>query len=342
MEDFLSRVIFFAERGDPLPIAYKKAKESSKGKKAPYELTRQLLLSYYSLEGKSGRKKARQFLIQGVKVTLPNWFEEELRELYDVEKLKKSFTKRIIWIRVNTLKVDEDKTLKEMEEKGIVIERDRDIKYAYKVLEGDVTKSKAFKEFKVIIQDKASMAVVEALRPQRSELIYDMTSSPGVKASLIMALTENKGKLVVADIDPSRLIREREFLKRVGANLDRIDFILQDSTEKDIRYADKVLLDAPCSSTGMISNEPTVLLRLTKERIRHLSELQRRLLNTAVRISSHVIYATCSLLPDEGEYVVRDFSSKPALNFGENVTYGNRFIPYIHETEGFFLSKVTG
>ena len=340
MEDFLSKVLYFAEKGYPLPIAYKKAKEMSRGVKDYYELARQLILSYFSLKGKSYRKKVREFLSQGVKISLPDWLEEELKKEYDVEKLKESFLKKVTWIRVNTLKGDEDKVIKELENEGVILEQDKDIKYAYKVIKGDVSKTKPFKEFKVIIQDKASMAVVEALKPEKGDMIYDMSSAPGVKASLIMALTENKSKLIVADIDYKRLERERKFLHDVGVDLNKVDFILQDSTNKSIRKTDKVLLDAPCSSTGMIANEPTVLLRVTKERVESLSNLQKRLLDTAVSTSSYVIYASCSLLPEEGEEVVKGFKAKAPLNFGTSKGIGNRFIPYIHETEGFFISKI--
>ena len=340
MEDFLSRVLYFAEKGYPLPVSYKKAKEMSKGEKSSYELARQLILSYFSLKGKSNRKKAKEFLSKGVNVAFPEWLEEELEKEYDVEKLKESFLKKVTWIRVNTLKGDEDKVLKEIENEGVIVERDKDIKYAYKVLKGDVSRTKAFKEFKVIIQDKASMAVVEALKPERSEVIYDMSSAPGGKASLIMALTENSSKLIVADIDFSRLDRERKFLHDVGVDLNKVNFILQDSTNKSIRKADKVLLDAPCSSTGMIGNEPTVLLRVTKDKVKSLSSLQKTLLDTAASTSNYVIYATCSLLPEEGEEVVKEYNAKAPLNFGISKGTGNRFIPYIHETEGFFVSKI--
>ncbi|BFH72835.1 RsmB/NOP family class I SAM-dependent RNA methyltransferase [Sulfurisphaera javensis] len=342
MEDFLSKVLYFVDKGYPLPVAYKKAKELSKDEKDSYEEARQLVLSYYSLHGKSYRKKVKEFLKDGVKITFPQWLENELKEIYDIEKLKQAFLEKTTWIRVNTLKADEDKTIKELEKEGIELERDKDIKYAYKVIKGNIRGTKPFKEFKVIIQDKASMAVVEALKPEKGDLIFDMTSSPGVKASLIMALTENQSKLIISDIDFKRIEREIKFLHDVGVNFDKIQIVHQDSTKNSIIKSDKVLLDAPCSSTGMIGNEPTVLVKLTKERITELSTLQRRLLDNAVAISPFIIYATCSLLPEEGENIVKDYKAKSPLNFGLNEEIGNRFIPYLHQTEGFFVSKITG
>ena len=346
MIELLSRVLFYAEKGDPLPIAFKKAKGMGGYKGVnydeAYELSRLLILHYFSLRGKSGRKKVKEFLKGVDELKLPEWMEEELGRIYDLKALKESFKEKNVWIRVNTLKADEDKVVKSLEDKGVVLERDKDIPYVYKVLSGNVRNTEEFRDYKVVIQDKASVAVVEALRPERGDIILDMASAPGMKASLIFALTENKVKLVLAnDLSLDRLEKERKLLKAMGVDMAKIEFIRGDGRDLKIR-ADKVLLDAPCTSSGMISNEPTVLLRLSKERVKEMSELQRGLLENALKLSSHVLYATCSLFPEEGEEVVRDFRAVPPLNFGSISQGGNRFIPYLHHTEGFFISLVKG
>ncbi|MDT7876844.1 MAG: RsmB/NOP family class I SAM-dependent RNA methyltransferase [Sulfolobaceae archaeon] len=346
MIELLSRVLFYVEKGDPLPIAFKKAKEMRGYKgvnyEEAYELARLLVLHYFSLRGKSDRKKVKEFLKGTNELKLPDWMEEELSKIYDLKALKESFKEKNVWIRVNTLKADEDKVIKSLEDKGIVLERDKDIPYVYKVLSGNVRNTEEFRDYKVVIHDKASVAVVEALRPEREDIIFDMTSAPGMKASLIFARTENKVKLVVAsDFSLERLEKERRLLKAMGVDVAKIEFIRGDGRYLKVR-ADKVLLDAPCTSSGMISNEPTVLLRLSKERVKEMSELQRSLLENALKLSSYIVYATCSLFPEEGEEVVKDFRAHPPLNFGSISRGGNRFIPYLHHTEGFFISLVKG
>ena len=336
LELLLSRFLYYVEKGDPLPVAFKKAKEMKGSKVTPnaYEMARLLVLQYFSLKGKSMRKKVRQFLEGKGKIKFPDWAEEELSKLYELDKLKESLKKRNVWFWVNTLKADEDKVLKRLENK-ILFERDRDIPFLYKVTRGELSKTEEFKRFEVIIQDKGSVSVVVTLNPQRGESIYDMSSAPGIKAALIMVLTDNGVNLTVSDVDLKRLNKEREFLKNVGVNMDKVNIINTDGRVVSFsKKFDKVLLDAPCTSSGMIANEPTVLLRLSKERLLNMSALQKELLKNALSMSNHVVYATCSLFPEEGEEVVQSVNAK--------VISQRRLIPYIHDTEAFFISELEG
>lgn len=342
LELLLSRFLYYVEKGDPLPIAFKKAHEMGKYKidsNDAYEKAKLLVLQYLSLKGKSRRKKVKEFLQGKGAVVFPDWMEKKLSGLYDIGELKRSLMRKTTWFWVNTLKTDEDKVIKSLENKGIVLERDKDYHFLYKVINGNLSKTKEFREYKVIIQDKASVSVVATLSPKKGESIYDMTSAPGVKATLIMVLTENGAKLTLSEVEYKRLIREDNFMKNVGVNLDRVNIIHGDATHLNFsKKFDKVLLDAPCSSSGMISNEPTVLLRLTERKVSEFSKLQMELLGKALSLSSTVVYATCSIFPEEGEEVVK----KVSHNVGHKVVFSKRFIPYIHDTEGFFVSKLEG
>lgn len=342
LELLLSRFLYYVEKGDPLPIAFKKAHEMGKYKidsNDAYEKAKLLILQYLSLKGKSRRKKVKEFLQGKGAVVFPDWMEKKLSGLYDIGELKRSLMRKTTWFWVNTLKADEDKVIKSLENKGMVLERDKDYHFLYKLINGNLSKTKEFREYKVIIQDKASVSVVATLSPKKGESIYDMTSAPGVKATLIMVLTENGAKLTLSEVEYKRLIREVNFMKNVGVNLDRVNIIHGDATHLTFsKKFDKVLLDAPCSSSGMISNEPTVLLRLTESKVSEFSKLQMELLGKALSLSSTVVYATCSIFPEEGEEVVK----KVSHNVGHKVVFSKRFIPYIHDTEGFFVSKLEG
>lgn len=250
---------------------------------------------------------------------------------------KQKFT----WFRVNTLIADEEKVIKNLNDKGVDVEKDNDIPYAYKTLD-NITNTTEFKENKIIVQDKASMAVVEALKPEPNDHILDLASAPGIKVSQIMQLTENKAKLIVADVDKERLEKERLLFKKFGVNVDRLELLLVDSSSLAIkRKVNKVLLDAPCSSSGAIWNEPTILLRLTREKVLHYADQQRKLLNNAVKLGDEVIYATCSMFMEEGELIVNDYTTQRPLSFGLDVKNGVRFVPYLHDTEGFFITKLS-
>jgi 16S rRNA (cytosine967-C5)-methyltransferase len=338
LEPLLSRFLYYVEKGDPLPIAFKKAREMGRYKidsNDAYEKAKLLVLQYLSLKGRSRRKKVKEFLQGKGAIVFPDWMEKRLSTLYDIGELKKSLIRKTTWFWVNTLKADEDKVIKSLENKGVVLERDKDYPFLYKLINGNLSKTEEFREYKVVIQDKASVSVVATLSPKKGESIYDMTSAPGVKATLIMVLTENGAKLTLSEVEYKRLIREVNFMKNVGVNLDRVNIIHGDATHLAFsKKFDKVLLDAPCSSSGMISNEPTVLLRLTERKVLELSKLQMRLLDKALFLSNTVVYATCSIFPEEGEEVIKNVSHK--------VVFSKRFIPYIHGTEGFFVSKLEG
>ncbi|AHC52333.1 rRNA cytosine-C5-methyltransferase [Sulfolobus acidocaldarius SUSAZ] len=347
LELLLSRVLFYVEKGYPLPVAFKRAKNFGGYRKInyneAYELSKKLILSYYSLTFKTRRKKVKEFLRGKYEVKFPEWMEIELSKIYDVNSLKFWLLnkQKFTWFRVNTLIADEEKVIKNLTDKGVDVEKDSEIPYAYKTLD-NITDTTEFKENKIIVQDKASMAVVEALKPEPNDQILDLASAPGIKVSQIMQLTENKAKLLVADIDKERLEKERLLLKKFGVNVDRLEFLLVDSANLAItRKVNKVLLDAPCSSSGAIWNEPTILLRLTMEKVLYYADQQRRLLNNAAKLGGEVIYATCSMFMKEGELIVNDYTTQRPLSFGLDVKHGIRFVPYLHDTEGFFITKLS-
>ncbi len=349
IEDFLTTLLYFVEeKGYPLPVAFKKTKEIKKVKGINYdklyEISRLLLLSYNSLKGKRSQKVC-QFLQGNYEIILPSWAREELSQYFDVKALENSLKNKNTWARINTLKADVDKVLKSLENQGVEFEIDKDIYYLIKVKDEDKLKrTEEFKDFKVIIQDKASVLTVEALEVDKRDKIIDLSSAPGVKASQIMQLGENKVELFVTDIDINRLEREIELLKKSGVNMDNVHIIHQDSTKNSMLSADKVLLDAPCSSSGMISNEPAIMVNLTREKVLYYSHLQEEMINEALKINvDYIIYSVCSLFPEEGEEHFLNLKvekpkirgEKPYININ-----GVRLLPHIDGSEGFFITKI--
>ena len=266
------------EKGYPLPVAFKRTKEIKKVKGVNYdelyEISRLLLLSYNSLKGKRSQK-VKQFLQGEYEILLPSWVRNELSNYFDVKAFENSLKYKTTWVRINTLKADVDKVLKSLEDKGVEFEKDKDVHYLIKVKDEKKLKStEEYKEFKVIIQDKASILTVEALEIEKGDKIIDLSSAPGGKASQIMQLGENNINLYITDVDIDRLEREIIFLKKLGVNMDKVHVIHQDSTRNSLLKADKILLDAPCSSSGMISNEPAIMVNLTREKVLYYSKLQ--------------------------------------------------------------------
>jgi len=339
LEKVLAFIAKLCLRGEPLALAIDKGRELGllKGLNGDlvYSKAREFLIYYHSLSG-SPRERAEKFLRGMGRPAFPEWAEQRIPRL----RLEaEASIRRNYWFWVNPFKGDQDKTLREIGEK-IEFERDNDFPELYRVTKGDPSKVKAFKEGKAVIQDKASFAVVKALDPKPGELIYDMASAPGVKTALIMALTEGRAEVVASELYRTRLEKELSFLKSLNVDLRKVHLVQADSRNPLIRRADKVLLDAPCSSSGMVPNDPCVLLTLTPEKVKSFSELQREMLRTAVEISNYVTYSSCSVFPEEGEELVEGFKTL-RLSFGEPSGNGVRFWPS-QGTQGFFISVITG
>ena len=299
-----------------------------------------------------------------IRYSYPEEFVKSLIQVLPVDKVEKildSMNFEITWLRVNTLKIDIDKAIKILEQQGVQVEQDKEIPFLLRVIESrrPIHHVEIIKECKVIIQDKASILTVFALNPCENELIYDICAAPGIKTSLIMQLTENKAKIVAIDINRDRIENMIKLLKKYGVNIDRIKFVLGDSRILKFRkIPDKILIDAPCTSSGAISKDPAIKLHLENlSKLDWYVEIQSKLVeNVIVQFSGkevEVVYATCSLLPQEGEEILEKLLEKYYFKLIKPLTYLPngyakysifdkvcRTFPHIHQCEGFFISKI--
>ena len=335
LKRFLERVLEEVERKNvSFQKAFKRALSSFEGKRLgfdvgrAYKVARSLLVNYYCLSSLAGSKKSlieeglRRVgeLERGIspckgvrglsyKYSFPEWFVRRLLEIENegfVEGLLRALNEEVIWIRVNTLKADVDKTVRLLEEEGAELEVDRDLHYVFRVKSGweRIRGSEVFKEMKALRQDKASCLVVEALRPEVGDRILDACSAPGLKTSLIQALTENRARIIAVDLSKRRLESQKRLMKVLGVK--NVELVLADSRKIHMRErADKVLIDAPCTSSGSIARDPAVKVHLRRRgKVDYYSRVQVELVHALCRLGKEVIYATCSVLPEEGEEVI--------------------------------------
>lgn len=293
-----------------------------------------------------------------VELSYPKWFVEvfvhrlgfsETREL--LEKLNEEKW----WIRVNTLKTDVDTIVEKLYEKGVVVRRDKDLEYMLEVVDYSEPLHHLEEMWRgeIVFQDKASAMVVEALHPSENDRILDLAAAPGIKASLIMQLTENKARLVLVDVSWERTRRMARLLKLYGVDMSRVDIVVADSREWRPRTTfDKTLLDAPCTSSGTIGKDPAVKIHLEDESwVAKFPQLQHELLKAALLVDTDVIvYATCSLLPSEGEEHFKDLKhllreppipGSPGYSDYPISQLVRRFFPHKHSTQGFFIASLS-
>ncbi|MEL9940576.1 MAG: RsmB/NOP family class I SAM-dependent RNA methyltransferase [Ignisphaera sp.] len=294
-------------------------------------------------------------------LSYPKWLFERLASVMpseEVVKMLSAMNKRVLWIRVNTLNIDVDKALKLLEKEDVYYEVHRDIPFLLRVVKSKkpIRKLDLFKNGSIIIQDKASVLTVLALEPEPDMLIYDFAAAPGIKTSLIMQLTENRARVVAFDLSRRRLESMKTLLERYGVDTSRVDLVLSDSTKISLsREADAILVDATCSSSGAISKDPAIKIILRDPRIpQKMSVIQTNMLLNALKHGERIVYAVCSLLPDEGEEVIeRVLATSPSHRLADPripasrgyKTYKiwdkvRRTIPHIDESEGFFIARL--
>lgn len=167
-------------------------------------------------------------------------------------------------------------------------------------VDGDPAAAPGFAEGHFTVQDETSMKVAPLLAPRPHERVLDLAAAPGGKTTHLAELMGGRGLVVAVDLPP-RIRLVEEAAKRLG--LENIRCLAGDGAAVGFREPfDAILLDAPCSNTGVLARRPDVRWRLRERDIAGAVEMQRRLLANAARLlrpGGRLVYSTCSLEPEE-------------------------------------------
>ncbi|KAI6103471.1 NOL1/NOP2/sun family-domain-containing protein [Pisolithus sp. B1] len=218
-----------------------------------------------------------------------------------------------------------------------------------------------------MLQAASSFLPVIALDPQPNERILDMASAPGGKTTHIAALLQNTGHIFANDATKARTKSLAANVHRMGCN--NVTVCSYDGREfpKVMGGFNRVLLDAPCSGTGVISKDSSVKVNKSDRDFMLLSHLQKQLILCAIdsvspesKTGGYLVYSTCSVTVDENEAVVNYALKKrpnvklvdTGIGFGRegytqyrgkifhpSVALTRRFYPHVHNMDGFFVAK---
>jgi 16S rRNA (cytosine967-C5)-methyltransferase len=291
----------------------------------------------------------------------PTWFVKYCFRLFGRKEalrfLENAVETSPAYIRVNTLKASEETVLESIEKEGVVIEKTQQLKYTYQVVKTQkpLMRTRSFYDGFFFVQDKASCLAVEVADPKAGMTVLDVCAAPGAKTTHLAQLMENKGNIYSIDYSKRRMKVWKRETKRMGA---KIAFpILADvcrSLPTKIS-ADLVILDPPCTSTGVFNKVPSAKWRLLKRSILGMAKIQWEMLNQCaehVKDGGFLVYSTCSITLEENEMLVERFLkwhpeftlTKTLPRIGVSGLRGQikcqRLYPHIHGCNGFFIAKL--
>ena len=191
------------------------------------------------------------------------------------------------------------------------------------------------------VQDPSTLMAVELLAPQPGETVLDACAAPGGKTSYIAELMHNEGRIVACDSSRPRLERLQENLTRLNvrhAEMRRVDWLARPIPFEPESF-DRILVDAPCSNTGVIRRRVDVRWRLTPADFQQMPGRQRRILDAVfplLKPGGTLVYSTCSLEPEEDEQVAEAAAREIP---GIVLTEMRRCEPHRDAIDGAFAAK---
>ncbi|AZF18807.1 16S rRNA (cytosine(967)-C(5))-methyltransferase RsmB [Pseudomonas sp. R3-52-08] len=216
----------------------------------------------------------------------------------------------------------------------------------------DVRSLPGFAEGWISVQDEAAQLAADLLDLAPGQRVLDACCAPGGKTCHIMEVEKDLGGVVAVDLEAKRLVRVRENLARLGLSAELIAADGRDTaTWWDGKPFQRILLDAPCSATGVIRRHPDIKLTRQPDDIAALAVLQGELLDAlwpTLEVGGILLYATCSTLPTENTEVIQAFLARTsgareldlATTAGVKQLHGRQLLAQEGGHDGFYYAKL--
>jgi len=247
----------------------------------------------------------------------PQWLCERWEKQWGTDKLRALLewnnTPPPVFIRVNTLKTTPEELAGQFEKEGVVF-APRSFDWALSDLVFELRSHpplaslQSFQQGGFYVQDPSTLLAVRELNPQPGETVLDLCAAPGGKTTFIAQLMQNRGSVLAHDADSGRLKLLQENCERLGVSCVQISPALI----SDSQHFNRILVDAPCSNTGVMRRRVDLRWRIQPAEIERLRKVQFDLLRQAasrLKPGGTLVYSTCSLEPEENAQLVAGFLS---------------------------------
>ena len=247
------------------------------------------------------------------------------------------------YARVNTLRIDHRQLLEKWRQEAVQCEPfqrewiEENLVFELKATAG-VPNLPSFQHGFFYIQDPSTLLAVEELNPQPGEQILDLCAAPGGKTTLIAQKMRNQGRIVASDAQANRLRLVQENCARLG-----VSCVENEHSTLDARPSalfDRILVDAPCSNTGVMRRRVDLRWRIRPEEIERLRQTQIALLHSAasrLKPNGSLVYSTCSLEPGENRAVVDQFLAEhPDFKLESE----RELLPFVDAVDGAYVARL--
>ena len=291
----------------------------------------------------------------------PSWFVKYCYRLMGRSEaivfLQGSMNPPPTYIRVNSLVETEEAIMQKLEAEGVKLEKILPLKHTFKVLETKqpLNALPSYGEGLFYVQDKASCFATEAANPKRGSMVFDVCAAPGAKTTYLAQLMQNNGSIYSLDFSSRRMQTWKRETIRMRARI--AEPIIADACAT-LPFSDEanlVVLDPPCTGTGIFAKQPSAKWRISPKSIEKMAEIQWKMINSCaekVALGGVLIYSTCSIAVEENEMIIERFLKYyPEFGLAEinpelglpglrGLTQCRRLYPYIHHCNGFFIAKL--
>ncbi len=283
--------------------------------------------------------------IRKIRESVPDWLdvlaEKELGK--DWDKIIRALNQKPTTIlRANSLKTNPKELQTILEEEKItdtsLISWSPDaLELKYRT---NVFRTEAFHKGLFEVQDASSQMVSEFLNVQPGMRVVDGCAGAGGKTLHLAALMKNKGRIIALDVKENKLLELKKRASRADVRIVETRTIDSSKVIKRLKdSADRLLLDVPCSGLGVIRRNPDSKWKLNLEEIERVKIIQREVLTNfpnIVKVGGKMVYATCSILPSEGEEQIKWFLKQVGNNW--NLIGEKRYSPEVYHADGFYMA----